>query len=119
MSTRAISPTSQAPWPVRRGGWVLRLYEHSLGLAFVLLFLLSWVGHAFGGYGHSRGSSSQASHRPTRRLPRLGAILVRIVPELAERIPRDRVDGVAGGLPAAARSPESKPVHAPHRETGR
>src|SRR5436190_375688 len=26
------------PWPVRRGGWVLKLYESSLGLAFVLLF---------------------------------------------------------------------------------
>lgn len=34
-----------APWPVRKGGWVLRLYEHSLSAAFVLLFLLSFVGH--------------------------------------------------------------------------
>jgi Domain of unknown function (DUF6766) len=29
----------EVPWPVRRGGWVLRLYENSLGLAFVCL---SW-----------------------------------------------------------------------------
>jgi len=29
---------------------MLRLYEHSLGLAFVLLFLLAWVGHALGGF---------------------------------------------------------------------
>jgi hypothetical protein len=38
-----------APWPVRRGGWVLKLYENSLGLAFLLLFLLSFSLHAYGG----------------------------------------------------------------------
>lgn len=38
-----------APWPVRRGGWVLRIYENSLLLAFALLFLASIVGHAVGG----------------------------------------------------------------------
>src|SRR5215210_4384261 len=25
------------PWPVRKGGWVLKLYENSLAIAFVLL----------------------------------------------------------------------------------
>jgi hypothetical protein len=49
------------PWPVRRGGWVLRVYEHSLGLAFVLLFLVSWGGHAVGGYAEY--SADQAAHR--------------------------------------------------------
>ena len=39
-----------APWPVRRGGWILVLYENSLGLAFILLFLVSWAGHAAGGF---------------------------------------------------------------------
>ncbi len=38
-----------APWPVRRGGLVLRLYEHSLLIAFVLLFLASVALHAAGG----------------------------------------------------------------------
>jgi len=38
-----------APWPVRRGGWVLKLYENSLSLAFFLLFLLSFFLHAIGG----------------------------------------------------------------------
>ena len=37
------------PWPVRKGGLVLRLYEHSLALAFTLLFVASMVGHALGG----------------------------------------------------------------------
>lgn len=38
-----------APWPVRRGGWILRLYENSLTLAFAALFLGSAALHAAGG----------------------------------------------------------------------
>ncbi len=38
-----------APWPVRRGGWVLSLYQHSLSLAFLLLFLTCIAIHAVGG----------------------------------------------------------------------
>jgi hypothetical protein len=38
-----------APWPVKRGGWVLRLYENSLAGLFFLLFLASWALHAVGG----------------------------------------------------------------------
>jgi hypothetical protein len=38
-----------APWPVRRGGWILTLYENSLTLAFVFLFLASVVVHVAGG----------------------------------------------------------------------
>ncbi len=39
----------KAPLPVRRGGWRLRVYENSLSLALVLLFLLSFGLHALGG----------------------------------------------------------------------
>ncbi len=38
-----------APWPVRRDGWVLRLYQNSLSLAFFFLFLGSFWLHAVGG----------------------------------------------------------------------
>jgi hypothetical protein len=38
-----------APWPVRRGGWLLALYENSLSLAFLVLFLGSFALHAVGG----------------------------------------------------------------------
>ena len=38
-----------APWPVRRGGWVLKLYEYSLTIAFFLLFIGSFALHAAGG----------------------------------------------------------------------
>lgn len=40
-----------APLPVRKGGWILKVYEHSLSLAFLLLFLVSFIFHAVGGAG--------------------------------------------------------------------
>lgn len=38
-----------APWPVRRGGWILVLYQNSLSLAFFLLFASAFFLHALGG----------------------------------------------------------------------
>jgi hypothetical protein len=47
---REPSPTRKgAPWPVRRGGWVLTLYQNSLSIAYFLLFGLSFWLHALGG----------------------------------------------------------------------
>jgi Domain of unknown function (DUF6766) len=41
--------TGSPPWPVRRGGVVLKLYENSLAVAFLALFVGSFIGHALGG----------------------------------------------------------------------
>jgi len=109
-----------APWPVRRGGWVLKLYESSLGIAFILLFLLSWAGHAAGGFAEYR--ADQTAHG----LP---------APDFAEYLHSARFwfesfqNWQSEFLAIAAMvwlsvylrqrySPESKPVHAPHDETG-
>lgn len=40
------------PWPVRVGGMWLKLYEHSLAIAFSLLFFLSFVLHLDGSWRH-------------------------------------------------------------------
>jgi hypothetical protein len=37
-----------APWAVRKGGWVLGIYKHSLCYALFLLFLLSFGAHWYG-----------------------------------------------------------------------
>jgi len=37
------------PWPVKKGGFILKIYENSLSLAFLLLFLISFLLHAIGG----------------------------------------------------------------------
>jgi hypothetical protein len=39
-----------APWPVKRGGWVLVVYEHSLSLAFLGCFFVAFALHAYGGH---------------------------------------------------------------------
>jgi len=40
------------PWPVKRGGWVLAVYAHSLSLAFLALFVASFTLHLFSGARH-------------------------------------------------------------------
>lgn len=46
---RAAKARSDSPWPVRRGGWILRLYEHSLSGALLGLFLIAFGWHAQAG----------------------------------------------------------------------
>jgi hypothetical protein len=43
------SVSKNAPWPVRQGGIALKIYEHSLSIAFIVLFLMSFWLHAVGG----------------------------------------------------------------------
>jgi len=109
-----------APWPVRRGGIVLKLYEHSLSLAFLLLFLVAIALHAVS--GASDYNEARAAHRqpPVSVLEYVGtsrfwfesfqnwqseflsiALVVLLSIFLRQR-----------------GSPESKPVDSPHSETG-
>jgi hypothetical protein len=48
-----------APWPVRKGGIWLKLYENSLLIAFSALFIASFVVHAVSG-AHAFSSEQQA-----------------------------------------------------------
>jgi hypothetical protein len=43
------SRRADAPGPVKKGGWRLRVYENSLSLAFLALFLASFILHAMSG----------------------------------------------------------------------
>jgi hypothetical protein len=118
---RDFADDPDAPWPVRRGGWILRLYEHSLGLAFVLLFLITWVGHALGGFAEY--AADQVTHHQPR--PGLTDYL------MSARFWFESFQNWQSEFLAIASmvwlavylrqrwSPESKPVHAPHTETGR
>ncbi|WP_460636879.1 DUF6766 family protein [Larkinella harenae] len=46
---RQPSPSRpKVPWPVRRGGWVLKVYQNSLSLAFFLMFFGAFFLHAAG-----------------------------------------------------------------------
>jgi hypothetical protein len=46
--TKPVRPDS--PWPARRGGWVLRVYEHSLSAALFVLFLIALWWHSRAGH---------------------------------------------------------------------
>ena len=54
------SADPRRPWPVRRGGVVLKVYENSLGIAFTVLFLASFAIHAGG--GAAAYNEEQAQH---------------------------------------------------------
>ena len=118
---RDFADQPDVPWPVKRGGWVLRIYENSLGLAFVLLFLVSWTGHAAGGYAEY--AADKALHG--QPMPSVGEYLssARFWFESLQNWQSEFL-AIASMVWLAVYlrqrySPESKPVHAPHHETGR
>ena len=99
----------------------MRLYEHSLGLAFVLLFLIAWMGHALGGF--AAYAADQVTHHQPR--PALTDYLTsaRFWFESFQNWQSEFL-AIASMVWLAVYlrqrwSPESKPVHAPHAETGR
>jgi len=117
---RDFAQDPEAPWPVRRGGWILRLYEHSLGLAFVVLFLLSWIGHALGGF--AAYAADEALHRQPPPLFTNYLTSSRFWFESFQNWQSEFL-AIASMVWLAVYlrqrwSPESKPVHAPHSETG-
>ncbi|WP_345231782.1 DUF6766 family protein [Olivibacter ginsenosidimutans] len=60
---REPMPGPHAPKPVNQGGWRLKVYENSLSIAFVLLFVFSWVGHLIGSY-RAYNIEQQLKHEP-------------------------------------------------------
>jgi hypothetical protein len=52
------------PWPVRKAGLVLKLYENSLGIALLSLFAFSFVLHAIGGAGAYSQEQVEHGGRP-------------------------------------------------------
>lgn len=109
-----------APWPVRKGGFILKLYENSLGLAFFLLFLGSWIGHAVSGAGEYNEEQVLHGGNPVS------------VPEymVSSRFWFESLQNWQSEFLAIwamvvfsiwlrqRSSPESKPVDSPHSETG-
>jgi O-antigen ligase len=45
---REPKATADAPGPVKKGGWLLKLYSHSLSITFFALFFISWILHLYG-----------------------------------------------------------------------
>jgi hypothetical protein len=110
-----------APWPVRRGGLVLRLYENSLGLAFALLFVASFSMHALGGL--EEYNAEQQEHRQPAVTLSGYLSSSRFWFESFQNWQSEFLSLAAmviGTIYLRQRgSAESKPVHAAHDDTGR
>lgn len=110
-----------APGPVRRGGLVLKLYEHSLSLAFLLLFLGSITMHAVS--GASEYNEEQAAHGEQDKLSVLQyAGTSRFWFESFQNWQSEFL-AIAAVVVLSIflrqrGSPESKPVDSPHSQTG-
>jgi hypothetical protein len=111
---------ASTPWPVRRGGWVLKLDEHSLSIMFLVLFLASFILHAIGGTD-DYNSDQEAHGQPTVTV--LGYLATsRFWFESFQNWQSEFLAvAVLVGASVYLRekgSPESKPVAEPHYETG-
>jgi hypothetical protein len=110
----------EVPWPVRRGGLVLAIYGHSFALVLFVIFLACFAAHAIG--GAAEFNSEQLAH---------GGQAVSVLRFLTTSQfwfqsfqnwqSEFLVVGAVALLGIRLRergSPESKPVAAPHSQTG-
>lgn len=117
---RQSRDVENAPWPVRKGGIVLKLYENSLSIALFLLFAIAFVLHAVG--GAKVYSQQQTAH---------GEQAVTVMQYLGtaqfwfESLQNWQSEFFSIGILVLLSiflrqkgSPESKPVDSPHSMTG-
>ena len=110
-----------APTPVKRGGWQLTLYKNSLSLAFLVLFLVSFLGHAAS--GARKYNEEQLAHGETETVGTFGYMkTAQFWYESFQNWQSEFLAVLAIVLLSVWLrqwgSPESKPVHAPHSDTG-
>ncbi len=109
-----------APWPVRKGGWILKLYQNSLTIALLLLYIISFMLHWYGSWIDNnlhqslegKGTESFSDYLFSSRLwfesfqnwqSEFLSIFALVFLSIYLR---------------QKGSPQSKPVDAPHSETG-
>lgn len=118
---REPRPTADAPWPVRKGGMVLALYKHSLSITFVLLFLVSWALHFYGSWrdeNQQKLLSGQPLVSPLQYLAEANFWFETFQNWQSEFLSVASIVILTIFLRQKG-SPESKPVDAPHSETGK
>jgi hypothetical protein len=112
---------ADAPWPVRRGGFILELYEHSLSIAFCLLFLISISLHAVNGaaeYNQERSAHGQPGDLSALQYAGTARFWFESFQNWQSEFLAIAAVVVLSIFLRQRGSPESKPVDAPHGETG-
>ena len=109
-----------SPWPVQRGGLTLKIYEHSLTLALLALFAISFFLHAYGGareysleeIEHGGTSVSMFNYMLT------STFWFQSLQNWQSEFLSVATLAVLSIFLRQRRSPQSKPVASPHSETG-
>lgn len=118
---REPSPYHDAPWAVRKGGWILKLYSNSLAICFSILFLVSWGLHLYGSW------QNHNVEQAIKSLPQDGLWAYLGQPEFwfetfqnwqSEFLSVASIVFLTIYLRQRG-SPESKPVDAPNMQTGK
>lgn len=118
---RIPKPAEDAPWPVRKGGLILKIYSNSLSIVFGILFIISWGLHLYG---------SWQNHNVEQQLKNLPSESIGEYISQAKFWFETFQNWQSEFLSVASivflsiylrqkGSPESKPVDAPHLETGK
>jgi hypothetical protein len=117
---RKAKITAKTPWPVRKGGWILVVYEHSLSGLLVILFLFSILMHAMGGaeaYSEEQMAHGQPAVSTWEFMGTSQFWFESFQNWQSEFLAVAVLVGASVFLRERG-SPESKPVAEPHRETG-
>ncbi|MGN6273890.1 MAG: DUF6766 family protein [Protaetiibacter sp.] len=117
---RAHRDDPNAPWPVRHGRWALVLYENSMLILFVALFIAAFATHVVSGaasYSEEQLRHGLAGVSPLEYLGTSQFWFESFQNWQSEFMVVALLAGAAVYLRQRGSS-ESKPVHVPHSETG-
>jgi hypothetical protein len=118
---RASHKKADAPWPVRRGGLVLKVYEYSLSLTFLLIFLVSIALHAVAGsadYNQEQGAHGQFTALSPLQYAGTSRFWFESFQNWQSEFLAIAAVVILSIFLRQRGSPESKPVDSPHDETG-
>ncbi len=114
-------PGPDAPWPVKKGGWILKVYKNSLSLTLLILFTLSFIMHTYGSfenYNIEQGLKNKPQENITEFLMDSKLWFESFQNWQSEFLSVATLIFLSIYLRQYG-SPESKPVDAPHMETGK
>lgn len=109
-----------APWPVKNGGLILGLYKHSLTIALLLLFTLSFLAHWYGSlknYNEEQALKGGPTETAIDYLSNSRLWFESFQNWQSEFLSIFAIVVLSIFLRQKG-SPQSKPVDAPHSETG-
>jgi hypothetical protein len=118
---RASRGNPDAPGPVRRGGVILKLYENSLALAFLVFFIGSVLGHAASGaaeYNQEQFEHDSQELVTTWQYMGTARFWFESFQNWQSEFLAIAAMVIFSIYLRQRGSPESKPVDSPHHETG-